>query len=74
MEREWMADPLLRAHKRRRKADKRMGAAVLCLQRFSYAPHFLLLKPSLLLGMLTCKGVDSPIVIRRIQVRIGSFE
>jgi hypothetical protein len=39
-EREWMADPLLRAHKRRRKADKRMGAAVLCLQRFSYAPHF----------------------------------
>lgn len=51
-----MADPILRAYKRCRRADERMGAAVLCPpQKLSYAPHFPLLKPSLLLVMLTCK-------------------
>ena len=37
----------------------------------TYAPHFPLLKPSLLL--LTCTGVDSSIMTRRIQVCLGSF-
>ena len=71
-----MADPLLRAYKQcRRAVDEHMCASVLRpLQKLSYVPHFRLIKPSLLLFMLTCKGVDFPIVIRRMQVRMGSFE